>query len=214
MDYLKGKDIAAIRLARFDNAVYVGYQIPDGFLAEEGVALRVLRELSAQHEDGSWAVAGTSYHDAFQFERLDTGRIIERHIPYLPGFSKGKHWTQDDMDSVVALVVNRMRIEHENMERFFAHKLNLETRARLLAAARASRVQEYASVHSLPISGVRTGARVVTIADGKVWTLALKLEALGAILLAWPGGGEQRVIPLTEEVMPYTAQAEKDVKRL
>ncbi len=209
-DYLKRPDIEAARAAGGDfvgiSVKGVDLVIPSSFMEANGVGVRIVREPSALNEDGSLAQAGTSYHEVIQFERIEDAMILSRAIPYLPGCQTCAVWQQKDVDDACYLAINKRRIEDKRLS-------DVKGMRERVQAQRQQAVQDYAQPKRVRADKLRAKTRVVTLDDGKVWTVAA-VSAYASVLVAYPNGDTQRVLQPDEDVLPFTEQTELQIKNL
>src|SRR5690606_40830088 len=116
------KSIASITAMRTDNVIVDDRIVPVGWLAENGINVRISRELSAFRDDGTIAKAGEAYYNSIHFTSeygLDESRTIRLY---------GRHWDQQTVyNEILSLLDLNQRKqnewERENQKRIEAQRL-------------------------------------------------------------------------------------------
>lgn len=191
------KSIASIRAMRLDNYLVDGYEIPIGWLSENGVNVRIERELSPFNYDGSLAKAGECFLYAIYFTS-DYG-LDERRIFHLPGSSRGV-WSQSSVDSEIIYILDKnQRLADEktrqDQKRAEAQRLHDERMCK-----RDQLIGLFFEQHGKPASSYRIG-QIVATRDGLVWKIA---KIRNDVELISHGGGnlKVRVVPNDELLVP------------
>lgn len=191
------KAIASIRAMRLDNYLVDGYEIPIGWLSENGVNVRIERELSPFKPDGTLAQAGECFIYVIYFTS-DYG-LDERRIFHLPGSSRGV-WSQSSVDSEIIYMLDKnQRLADEktrqDQKRAEAQRLHDERMCK-----RDQLIGLFFEQHGKPASSYRIG-QIVATRDGLVWKIAKIHNDVELI----PYGGDSmkvRVVPNDELLIP------------
>src|SRR5690606_35176734 len=161
------KSIASITAMRTDNVIVDDRIIPVGWLEENGVNVRIERELSPFNYDGSLAKAGECFLYAIYFTS-DYG-LDERRIFHLPGSSRGV-WSQSSVDSEIIYILDKnQRLADEktrqDQKRAEAQRLHDERMNK-----RDQLIELFFSQHGKPASSYRIG-QIVATRDGLIWKI-------------------------------------------
>src|SRR5690606_38596435 len=157
--------IASIAAMRTDNIMVDDRIIPVGWLAENGINVRISRELSAFRDDGTIAKAGEAYYNSIHFTSeygLDESRTIRLY---------GRHWDQQTVyNEILSLLDLNQRKqnewERENQKRIEAQRLHDERMCK-----RDQLIGLFFEQHGKPASSYRIG-QIVATRDGLVWKIA------------------------------------------
>jgi hypothetical protein len=186
--------IASIAAMRTDNIMVDDRIIPVGWLAENGVNVRIERKLSAFRDDGTIAKAGEAFYNAIHFTSeygLDERRTIRL---------SGRHWDQQTVyNEILSLLDLNQRKqnewERENQKRIEAQRLHDERMNK-----RDQLIGLFFEQHGKPASSYRIG-QIVATRDGLVWKIA---KIHNDVELISHGGGslKVRVVPNDELLIP------------
>ena len=142
--------IASIAAMRTDNIMVDDRIIPVGWLAENGVNVRIERKLSAFRDDGTIAKAGEAFYNAIHFTSeygLDETRTIRLNY--------GRHWDQLTVYNEILCLLDlnqrkRDEWECENQKRIEAQRLHDERMNK-----RDQLIELFFSQHGKPASAYR-----------------------------------------------------------
>lgn len=194
--------IGSIRAMRLDNVSVDGRTIPSGWLSENGLNVRVVRELCAFKEDGTIARAGESYHNTIYFTS-DYG-LDEKRIFRLPGshvfHDNPNRWSQETVDAEVyymldknqRLIEMRQRDNQKRAEAQAAHDQRIRQRDSL--------IELFFSHHGKTANTFRVGQWVAT-RNGLIWKVDKK-NADSVILCASNGVLDYKTMPADEILIP------------
>jgi hypothetical protein len=187
--------IASIAAMRTDNIMVDDRIIPVGWLAENGVNVRIERKLSAFRDDGTIAKAGEAFYNAIHFTSeygLDETRTIRLNY--------GRHWDQLTVYNEILCLLDlnqrkRDEWECENQKRIEAQRLHDERMNK-----RDQLIGLFFEQHGKPASSYRIG-QIVATRDGLVWKIA---KIHNDVELISHGGGslKVRVVPNDELLIP------------
>lgn len=192
------KAIASIRAMRLDNYLVDGYEIPIGWLAENGIKVSVFREPSPFKPDGTLAQAGECFIYVIYFTS-DYG-LDERRIFHLPGSSRGV-WSQSSVDSEIIYILDknqRLADEKTRQDQKLAEEQRLHDER---MNKRDQLIELFFSQHGKPASSYRIG-QIVATRDSLVWKIASKIR--NDVELISHGGGSLnvRVVPNDALLIP------------
>ena len=192
------KSIASITAMRTDNVIVDDRIIPVGWLEENGVNVRIERELSPFNYDGSLAKAGECFLYAIYFTS-DYG-LDERRIFHLPGSSRGV-WSQSSVDSEIIYILDknqRLADEKTRQDQKLAEEQRLHDER---MCKRDQLIGLFFEQHGKPASSYRIG-QIVATRDGSLWKIASKIHNDVGLI---PYGGDSlkvRVVPNDELLVP------------
>lgn len=168
--------IGSIRAMRLDNIVVDGRTLPSGWLSENGLHVRVVRELSSFKEDGSIARAGESYHNAIYFTS-DYG-LDEKRIFRLPGSSmrhNPDHWSQEIVDAEVYSLLNKNQRLIEEKQRLDQKRAEAQLAQDERMRQRDSLIELFFSQHGQKAVTYRKN-QIVATCDGLIWQVSSKIH--------------------------------------
>lgn len=203
------KSIASIRAMRLDNYLVDGYEIPIGWLSENGVNVRIERELSPFNYDGTFAKAGECFLYAIYFTS-DYG-LDERRIFHLPGSSRGV-WSQSSVDSEIIYMLDKnQRLADEktrqDQKRAEAQRLHDERMNK-----RDQLIELFFSQHGKPASAYRVNQLVAT-RDGLIWKIDHK-ESDSIVLCAANEVLDYKSVPHNEILVPANDKITREFRSM
>jgi hypothetical protein len=201
------KSIASITAMRTDNVIVDDRIVPVGWLAENGINVRISRELSAFRDDGTIAKAGEAFYNAIHFTSeygLDETRTIRLNY--------GRHWDQLTVYNEILCLLDlnqrkRDEWECENQKRIEAQRLHDERMNK-----RDQLIELFFSQHGKPASSYRIG-QIVATRDGLVWKIDHK-ESDSIVLCAANGVLDYKSVPHNEILVPANDKITREFRSM
>lgn len=169
--------ITSIRAMRLDNVLVDGRTLPSGWLHENGLNVRVVRELCAFNEDGSIANAGESYHNAIYFTS-DYG-LDEKRIFRLPGshifYDNPNRWSQETVDAEIYYMLDKNQRLIEEKQRLDEKRLAAQDARDERMRQRDSLIELFFSRHGKAAQSFRVN-QIVATRDGLIWQISSKIH--------------------------------------
>jgi hypothetical protein len=199
--------IASIAAMRTDNIMVDDRIIPVGWLAENGINVRISRELSAFRDDGTIAKAGEAFYNAIHFTSeygLDETRTIRLNY--------GRHWDQLTVYNEILCLLDlnqrkRDEWECENQKRIEAQRLHDERMNK-----RDQLIELFFSQHGKPASAYRVNQLVAT-RDGLIWKIDHK-ESDSIVLCAANGVLDYKSVPHNEILVPANDKITREFRSM
>jgi hypothetical protein len=199
--------IASIAAMRTDNIMVDDRIIPVGWLAENGINVRISRELSAFRDDGTIAKAGEAYYNSIHFTSeygLDETRTIRLNY--------GRHWDQLTVYNEILCLLDlnqrkRDEWECENQKRIEAQRLHDERMNK-----RDQLIELFFSQHGKPASAYRVNQLVAT-RDGLIWKIDHK-ESDSIVLCAANGVLDYKSVPHNEILVPANDKITREFRSM